>query len=336
VNPDRISIADAEQPMARLRQLYNTLAESLNAKMSSHDLLNPFGAQLITALGFNATGGAKSGALSSPPSSATTGSSGQVAAEASGSPTQTQPVGYVAWESEHFFADVDRHLGDVSINGRFGFQPALAIVQPAASGAATGAPAPSTLTASYQQAFQWDMSPRWNLRSGDIAETSLFARLGQSVLTNDATLVEPTTNTQLDTRAAFLAVPVDNSTGRAAVIWEVGTEFHIFGRSLDILHTDGGTLSPMFGFAAGFRNDSRFRAEGPLAAYTNPQRRVFFRFLVDALQVVTADHTSPQFTVGIAVDYERAAGGSGLRVPSGTRIVLRGDLKILQAIRGEK
>ena len=62
-----------------------------------------------------------------------------------------------------------------------------------------------------------------------------------------------------------------------------------------MLHVDKSTLTPMFGVISGIRSDSRFKDQGVLAAFDEPNLRWFYGVAIDTLQVVKQGAPGPIF-----------------------------------------
>ena len=316
---------------AQLNATFGELSETLENALSDHGLSQPFSAELVTAFSLTqpasqtavtpAGGGSNAG--QQPPSSAGT--------QQNSSPsTGTGAAGLVRWQSVHFYAAPDRRF-DLDISGQFGFEPVLALVQPAVPSPNGSSPAvDASIQSSYQQAFEWHVSAEPNLRIADLAELSPYLRIGQSILSATATLVDNGPN-------STVLVAAQNNTNRAEMFVEAGGSVNIYGRSLEILHLTKGLLSPMFSFGGGLRRDNRFAKSGVLSSYTSPEQRVFLRFMIDALQLANPNQADKPFTIGASVEFETALSRPSTGyVPAGTRILIRGDLNLFKATQGSK
>ncbi len=293
-------------PRDHVLREFSATAERLQTALAQHGLTQPFSASLVTAFSLNSSGSTASSAATSGGSSA----------------HSTDAAGFVSWESIHFYAAPDRSW-DVNLSGTFGFQPVLALVQPAT------ATSPAEASTSYQQAFVWSVSAQPNWRFADLAELTAFGRVGQSILNSTNTINENVT-------PAVVEVAASNGTGRAEMFAEAGARIAIYGQSLEILHMKRGLLNPMFAFAAGFRRDNRFTGSGPLAAVNAPEQRLFLRVQIDGLQLENRKQADRPFTVGVSVDFDTALHRAGTFVPSGTRILIRGDLNLFKAAQSDK
>jgi hypothetical protein len=309
---------------------FEDLSETVEAALTQHGLNQPFSADLVTAFAIQQAGVKPS---STTPSNGTGSSATANPKSPAGGNTQSGAAGLMRWQSIHFYADPDRHW-DLDISGQFGFEPVLALVQPAppstsSSTTATASPtsaaiASDDVTATFQSAFEWHGAVESNWRFADLSEATVFFRLGQTVLNSTQTVVENGSNSSV-------AIAAANETEGAELFWEVGASVAIYAQSLEVLHLKKGLLTPMFAFAGGYRHDNRFGQAGVLSAYNHPEQRLFLRFMVDALQLTNKDQADKAFTIGLSVDIGTAFRRSGLVVPSGTRILLRGDLNLFKA-----
>lgn len=301
---------------------FNALADLLHEVLAKHGLTQPFAANLVTAFSLNAVGSNSSGKIGSASTTPAPGSSSTPAADV---PQGADPAGFVMWESIHFYAAPDRAF-DINLAGNFGFQPVLALVQPAPN--QTGS-SPADIAATFQQAFVWSAAAQPNFRVADLAEVSVIAKLGQSILGSAATLIQ-------NGDQGIVHVAARNGTGRAEIFMETGARIAIYGQSLEVLHLKRGLLTPMFSFAAGLRRDNRFSRSGVLESVDSPEQRVFFRVQVDGLQLANKDQSDKPFTIGMSVDFDGPLKRTGNYVPPGTRILIRGDLNLFKAAQSGK
>ncbi len=297
---------------------FNGLAEQLQDVLARHGLTQPFAATLVTAFALTSAGGAATEPAASP--------NGTAAGGTGSGDTSTEAAGFVNWQSIHFYAAPDRPF-DVSVAGTFGFQPVLAIVQPAPDQA--GSPGQGDgLTTKFQQAFVWSVAAQPNWRVADLAEVSVFGRVGQSILSAATTLNQNTTPPTVD------VAPSGGS--RAELFTEFGAGISIYGRSLELLHLNRGLLTPMFAFSAGLRRDNRFTVARDLLRIASPEQRVFLRVQVDGLQLENRGAADKPFTIGLSVDFDGPLHQAGTALPSGTRILIRGDLNLFKAAQSQK
>jgi hypothetical protein len=253
-------------------------------------------------------------------------STGKPVNASSGGEQSADALAHIVWESKHFGDDRFEHW-DFAFGGKFGFMPSLTFVtEEGDSGSAEDA------QGVYQEAFVWDITGRANFRlSGThAAEVSLFGRVGQTVLGTQSVLLDRGPN-------SVLAVPVNNGTTSAEMSYEAGVQYVLYNNPLEVVHGEGSMVSPTFHIGVSLRNDSRFKKDGALAVFDDPERRIVFRFMVDALKVIDRRQIAePQrvFTFGFGVEHEAAMPGDALKLPSGTKLVFRGDIDLLRALRG--
>jgi hypothetical protein len=227
-------------------------------------------------------------------------------------------------ETRHFL-DEDHSLFDVSMGGRIGFQPALTLVQKiASSGTPTDAAA-----GKYQDAFGWATTLKVNAKAdGMDSEIPLTVMFGQYILTTDTAVID-----QGATRT--IAIPLGDGSD-AQSFWEVTAGLNFYGRSLHLVHAEKDFLHPLIGLTFGYKHDARFKqgTDSTLVRFDAPEDRLVFRFLTAPFPVVMGDGTSGKKTVGLSfgIEHEWAPKGANT-VPSGTRILLRGDVDLLKALR---
>jgi len=246
--------------------------------------------------------------------------------------TSTHPNAYIHWESQHvgFTYDEDRQF-DFSLGGRFGFQSALTLVQtappstPQSTTAATSSP--KVPSSQYQEAFAWDIKGQSHLH---INESTLeaFVTSGQVILNSNSQLVDTGGGQQ------EIVVLAGQDASRAAWFFEGGIGFKKFDRAVELQHEDPST-PPKIDISLAYRHDLRFEQDNnALVSFRSPTERVVFRFMLTGIRVT--DRRDPKkpatFSVSFGVEHEFALHAGG--VPSGTKLLIRGDLNVLQALRG--
>lgn len=214
---------------------------------------------------------------------------------------------------------------DVGIRGRFGFAPVMAVTE--LSGV-TG------VRTQYQSGFVWDLGLALNVPTfgKNSSEVSVYGRAGQTMLGTRATVVE-------NVPTAMLALPVDNGTGNTEWQFEAGVEANLFAVSIDRMHGEGSAVSPFFHVAFAYRDDRRLRPAGDFVAYGNSNQRGIIRFALDLKAIRDRRRGSDGrgvFSAGFGVDHEFFIGrASGLRLPAGTVLSLRGDVDLMRALQGD-
>jgi len=300
------------QFLTLLTKAHDELAAHLHAKLSSHGLTQPFAATLITAFALNSAG------------STTESGDGDTTGDTT---TNADAAGFVAFESMHFYSAPGRKF-DVAVSGIVGFRPTLALVAPASAGGDDDA-IPNAI-AQYQQAFAWGVWAEPNLRLADLAELTPFMGFGQTILTSSTSLIENGVNSQVGLVAT-------SGAEKGATFAEFGAKLSIYAQSLEILHLNKGMLSPMFGMALGIRRDNRFQRAGILKDTTSPEQRLFVRLSTDAIPLQDPAREDKTFTLNVAIEYEKPLRSVGtIVVPSGTRVLIRGDLNLFKAVRGDQ
>ena len=292
------------------------LEGQIRALMSSRGLRRVFAAQLVTGAMFTTTGTSGAKEVGDPK-------------KASG----VTPSVHVAFESEHFFSHTNGV--DFSLGGRFGFQPALTLVREKSDTDPTPVPDPNatvpdipkgSLSSNCQEAFAWELSPRFNIHLMDTAELSLTATAGQILLIDEIKLIE-------NVSEATLVIPVDNGTSKGELFGEVGVGFRLFDVPLNAIHAEKRQLSPVFEANAGIRWDNRFKRANDLTIFDSPSKRIYADFMINGLTVLDRrdDAADPGRSYGLSfgVDYEASTDGS---VPNGTRFLIRGDFDLIQLL----
>ena len=100
-------------------------------------------------------------------------------------------------------------------------------------------------------------------------------------------------------------------------------------------HTQKSYLTPAFSTSAGLRNDNRFNKAGDLAQYNAPEKRWFFRMVVNLVGIVrqkSQGDASDPFNLKFGVDYDRPRHDA--RVPAATRYIVSSDIDIMKLLRG--
>ncbi|MGV3710383.1 MAG: hypothetical protein ACO1Q7_16235 [Gemmatimonas sp.] len=238
----------------------------------------------------------------------------------------------IAWESKHFDGDTHNRLS-LSLSGKLGLVPALTLIKKESS------TNPTELNAEgiYREAFAWDISPRINVvarNTGTPWQVSAIGRIGQVILNTESQLIENGTQ-------STLVIPVGNGAGKAEMFFEGGLEFRLFNKPIDYVQAEGSVNSSAFTAILVFRKDNRFKKVGDLADFDAPERRGVAGFMLDALRVLDLRDDAEKnraFTISFGVEHEWAwqRNGVGPSVPSGTKLVFRGDVDLLRAIQGRQ
>ena len=302
---------NSDSTWVRARKAVDELNVALDQTMKRHSLFEQFSATLITGAVFLQDAGPVEGQEDKQDEAPTA-------------------VGTLAWQSRHF-GDEEYQTRDISFGGRIGFQPVLTLTEPAAP--AEGEEPSTELIATHQPALVWTLGTQLNLQHRGVnAETTFFGKTGAGHLLKLPKAVDRGED-------SILVLPVENGVGKTAWFWEAGLEFSMFDNRLEQLHAEKGMTSPQFQLQIAWRHDARFRATGALDGFDRPEHRLVFRLMLDAIKVLDRrrlGEPAKPFTFGFAVEHERSIfGGSETRVPSATRIMLRGDLNLLRALTGE-
>jgi hypothetical protein len=299
--------------LAPMEDAFNRLSQTLHERLTEHELLRSFSAELVTGFSFTALGAQTASAPTSVDVSQLDSQSAQV-------------TGFVSWETLHFFSATQRGpRPDVSVFGTIGFRPTLTLVDIPDTNHAGATIGPF---GTFQQAFAWDSGVKINWKLGDLTEHGPFVRYGQTILTSIDTLLGNAGQSVIGTQAR-------NVTGRAEGKLDVGYKVNLFDDSLDLVHIDKSSLNPMFFGAFGVKHDSRFKGQGVLASFDDPEWRLFYTIAVDALNIVKPGSKDKPFSLMVQVDYETALKqpASGY-VPSATRVFIQGTTDLIKVFQG--
>ncbi len=317
-------------------QDFQNVRRSLHSIMDHRGLRQIFAASLVSGVVFGDVGNPGSGAKTvGAASTSATPSSTASATVAASSANNTSATAHIIWESQHFGSD--SHSVDMSFGGKFGFQPALTLVKPDTSGQQSTSQPNTTATTTeaqpaFQQAFIWNIAPRFNFHIGERSELTVSPTLGQIRLNSQSQIIEDGNG------KGSLYIGLDNGAGKAELYYEYAAAYRIYDNPLHIIHEEQSQLAPVFDASFGFRRDDRFRRAGQLVAFDHPQNRFFFRFMVNGLKVIdrraeAAANTKP-FSVDFGVEYEQHWLGPSSGIPSATKIIIRGNLDLLKALQG--
>jgi hypothetical protein len=302
---------------AKLVDSYNRISERLHELLAAHELLRAFSAELLTGFSFTSVGGQTATAATQ--------------SDFSGVDSQeTQPTGFVNWETVHFLSDYQHaFVPDFSLGGTVGFRPSLVLVTiPGAQSGTVVGP-----LATFEPSFVWDTDVATNFKVGGLGEVSPFLKGGQTILTSADVLLG-------NKGQSTIGTPVDNATGRAEPFVEYGVRLKVFGESLSVLHVDKSSLTPMVSFVGSVRQDWRFKADGLLATFSQPKARLVYGVLIDTLQVIQRGNSNSPISLTIQVDYEtsfhRPTSASPMVVPSGTRVFFQGSTDIIKVFQQGK
>lgn len=235
----------------------------------------------------------------------------------------------IHWQSAHWGSEDGWGKWDFSLGGRFGIQPVLLMVR-AEDGSGGEGDGEGEAEPEHQQAVGYTMGVAVNRRIGEYSELSLGTRAGGAYLLAGPLLVDR------GARDSYVALAATNGTGRTAWLWEAGLDFNLFNTPVTTLHIVNDLLSPQLTAGLAIRRDSRFRKDGDLVGFDDPEWRWVYRFMLDAVKV--RDRRQPgeegeSFTFGFGVEYERALKGTAT-IPSATRFIIRGNVNLFKALKG--
>jgi len=310
------------------------IERSINKFMDFTGLSDPFAGSLVAGPVFGDTGKLSSGTTSTSSSVAIRAAATSVTGgTAASSQSNTKALAHVEWGSKHFGKEWSHF--DFSFGGSFGLQPALSLLTnppPSATGTPTPSPTPtpanSATTSQFQSAFVWTLNGRTNYQVGTTAEANGFVRVGQLRLLsgNGATIIDQGANSTLQ-------IPLNSNADRMSWFYESGIEFNYYNKSLEIVHASKGQLQPAFNIGIAYKHDSRFKQSAGIVGFDSPDQRMIFRFLINGLKIIDRrpDTTaSKPYAVSFGVEHERGFGANP--VPSGTQLIIRGDINLLKLI----
>jgi hypothetical protein len=224
---------------------------------------------------------------------------------------QTEALGQIEFESEHFFYDYTQCLDQkptLSFGGEVGLRPAL-VMENLSSSATITNPNDRPM---FQDAFGWTLGPKLNLATSSQSQLSFFANLGENYLISDVTSFKEGDNT-------VTATPVSNNVGQSAIFWETGVQWKLLNVDIPTAYinkTDA--LNPPFTVSVGYKHDSRFNRAGDLSSFSDPEARLFFRFSVGLDKILnwTGNQLTPGkgYTFKFGVDYEKPVGSANMPV----------------------
>jgi hypothetical protein len=270
---------------------------------------DPFGANLDVAASFGDTG---AGGIPSAQNS-----------------IQTEALGLIQFESEHFLYNYDSCLDrrpTISFGGTVGLVPALVMENLSSKTATIAIPNNRPM---FQDAFAWSLGPKVNIATSHFSQAAIFADIGEKYLISQVTSFKQGDDT-------ITASPVSNNVGQSAIYWEVGAEWKYLNTDIANAYlnkTD--VLSPPFTVSVGYKHDGRFKQAGDLAAFSNPESRFFFRFSVGLNKIGnwTGDQVTPGkgYTFKFGIDYEKPIGDS--RMPTATRYYVSANIDLMKVFK---
>jgi hypothetical protein len=308
------------------------LANAVHHLMGETGVRTPVSGLLVAGLALPSASEMRDSTSSSNASTSGSSSGSTTADEAeasNGGTEQTAPNSYVLFETRRAFSD----LGPVTISagGRIGFAPVLTIVEETpATNTSEASPAPGAMEGSasaqgllgrYQNGFVWEFGPRINCSFSSWLMVTAFASAGQSRVTAKGVVLD--TNT--------IGLPAEGTNGRTRWSTEYGLKLRLFGgNAVD----ENVIMSPPLELSVARRRDNRFRGDDRLAAFADPESRWVLRFALNALSVAAGlgddDPKERPFSLTFGVEYEGPWKRSGLRIASGTKFLIRGDVDFSQ------
>jgi hypothetical protein len=242
---------------------------------------------------------------------------------------QSEALGQIQFESEHFFYDYTSclsHRPSVSFGGTVGLQPALVLENLSSTTATITNPNNRPM---FQDSFGWTLGPKVNIATSHLSQLAFFTTLGQKYLISQVSSFKQGDDT-------ITATPVSNNVGQSAMFWESGVEWKYLNTDIVNAYTNKtDVLSPPFTISAGYKRDGRFNKAGDLAGFSNPEARVFFRFSVGLNKIGnwTGDQVDPGkgYTFKFGIDHERPIGDG--RLPKATRYYVSANIDLLKVFK---
>lgn len=243
---------------------------------------------------------------------------------------QTEALGRLEFESDHFFYDYTKCLSQTptfSYGGTVGLQPAL-VMENLSSTTTIANPKNRPM---FQDAFVWSLGPKINVATSHLSQIDLFANLGESYLISQVTSFKQGDNT-------VTATPVSNGVGQSAIYWETGLEWKYLNTDIATAYLGkAAVLSPPFTIAVGYRHDGRFKRSGDLVDFPNSQARLFFRFNLGLNKIGnwSGDQVTPDkgYTFKFGIDYEKPMINSSMPMPTATRYYVSANLDLVKLFK---
>jgi hypothetical protein len=242
---------------------------------------------------------------------------------------QTEALGVLQFESEHFFYNYGAcisHRPTISFGGTVGILPALVMENLSSTTTTIAVPMNRPM---YQDVFGWSLGPKINIATSHLSQAAVFVTLGEKYLISQVTSFKQGDNT-------VTATPVSNSVGQSAMYSEAGFEWKYLNTDIANAYlnkTD--VLSPPFTIAVGYKDDTRFKRAGDLGAFKNPTARLFFRFSVGLNKIGnwSSNQVDPGkgYTFRFGVDYEKPIGDS--KMPTATRYYVSANLDVMKIFK---
>ena len=236
----------------------------------------------------------------------------------------TETLGQIEFESEHFFYNYKRCLSrrpTFSFGGLVGLQPALVMENLTSMSATIAIPKNRPM---FQDAFGWNLIARMNVATSQLSQVAAFADFGGKYLISQVSSFKQGDDT-------IVATPVANQVGQSATYWETGVEWKYLNTPIANAYlnkTD--VLTPPFAISVGYKHDNRFNRAGDLAGFSSPEARFFFRFTVGLNKIKnwSTQEVEPSkgYTFKFGIDYEKPVSDS--KMPVSTRYYVSGNFDI--------
>src|SRR5262245_24373582 len=308
--------ADTEAHMTDVFEAYRFY---VNQQLQNHGLLQPFSGVLKAGAAF-----LERGSSTSPD---TTPAADTQKAAGSSTTSGGSPLAHIDFESKHFGADKGSKV-EASFTSMLGFVPALAFFKPAPK-TINGETTNAAEATAYQTAFVFNVGGNVHVSTFQAGELSITGRAGAVNLMSEVNVVD-------QGGQSYVAIPFGGDNTR--LYGELGVQANLYNRGIEAAHLEKSSLMPLFHAEAGLRQDPRFDDAG--AKYFRPGLRSYIRVSADNVPVFgQINGEAKTFSLGFSWEYEgpyfgNAADGQ-IKIPSGNRVVIRGDVNLLKALRPE-
>jgi hypothetical protein len=228
----------------------------------------------------------------------------------------------------------ENRFSDLGLGGRLGLMP-VSVVKKDIAAAEPGAAAESNDPFEVQQtALVMAARLGLNVSAGATQEFTAYIEPGLTSL-----LKPDSVSTTEDHRVDAFHVPVENGQGRLSETFEFGFEWNLYRDAMVNIHEFKTFTTPQVRLGVGFRTDRRFQKLDDLFGFTSPERRTVFRITVDDIPVfdrrMPGEVKPAAFKIGLTLEYERAGWlrrAKGAVIPAGMRLVMQGNLGLLQIL----
>lgn len=161
--------------------------------------------------------------------------------------------------------------------------------------------------------------------------TSTSLRFAHASASSEVAVVGRVGSSRLDSATGTAA----NDIGSWAAFFDARVELRWYRQDMPDVYRSGQALMPVVQAYGGVRHDQRFHRAGDLAGFNDPTGRWFFGSVLMPLRVpdnAGEGRDGVLFTFGGGFEFETALRATD-RLPSGLKILIRGDLDLGRALR---